>query len=64
MAVFNKNSGVQDNNLGASVHLSWCYWLNILYKYGYLGPVYTIPDSLVTTSSFAVMEQWLVANAY
>ena len=29
-----------------------------------LGPVYTIPDSLVTTSSFAVTEQWLVANAY
>jgi hypothetical protein len=28
------------------------------------GPVYTIPDSLVTTSSFAVTEQWLVANAY
>jgi hypothetical protein len=27
-------------------------------------PVYTIPGSLVTTSSFAVMEQWLLANAY
>jgi hypothetical protein len=29
-----------------------------------LGPVYTLPDPLVTTSSFAVTEQWLVANAY
>ena len=32
--------------------------------YNDCGPVHTVPESLVTTSSFAVMKQRLVADAY